>query len=502
MFATLESIPGGAPGLRIKTRRIRAMVERAKRDPRFRQKVAALVHHLDEKDHSGEIAELVDYVDRGIRYLRDPYAPKGLELFIEPRRMLADIEAGSAAGDCDDHVLLASAMLETAGYPTRYRVGGFPPDHYRHIWLEVQHPREGWQPIELTKKDWPIGRDPSGKFPLLETHEESRMARPKPKRYARRPRARRRPRTTEVDGLGDFPQEIPPSAHNVKRGAPVYYGGTPSDFFREAVLDHGRYQPFAESRIVNNADVRPVSAPRASSTRASANLREDSLPASRYSKLPGPSFEYVAQGFALPPGVPDQVAYSDTGAGGVIAMEEWDAPLPGGEAGSFVPTPSRSEFPGTPIDPFDQPARGSRELYPDFGFGYGSAPWLSPQARVPASDAFGDSMQNDCTEIGYGTLGSLGFLETIGRAVGQIASKYQEARKTGQAFTPASAISAAGSAFMPVPIVEKPEPVPEPPPPPPPPPPRPTAPVLSPIGGFSPLMLAGAGLLALMMLRK
>lgn len=510
MHYTLEQIPGGAPGLRLKTRRIRAMVERAKRDPRFRAKVARLLRGVPEKDHSGEIGELVEYARRGIRYLRDPYAKQGLELFIEPRRMLADIERGQASGDCDDHVLLASAMLETAGYPTRYRVGGFPPDHYRHIWLDVQHPKLGWQPVEMTKKDWPIGRDPSGKFALLETHEESPMAQRPPRRYAARPRSlfRRRARQGEV-GLGDFWQAVPPSAANVHRQRGTYWGATPSDFYRAIAMPEHPQRMLPLVGLANGGDVEPVAAPRGRVVNADHNLRRDSLPASRYSPLPGPSFEYVAEGFALPPGVPDQVAVTDAGAGGAISMELWDRALPGGFEGSFIPTPSRAEFPAPPLDPFDCPADdGGGEMYPDFGFGYETTPWLSKEARVPATDAFGlgDGMQNDCMEIGYGTMhgGELGFLETIGKAVGQIATRYQEARKSGEAFTPATAISAAGQAFMPVPIPETPEPIPEPPPAPPPPPARPAAP--APATGFganiSPLMLAGAGLLALMMLRR
>ena len=86
--------------------------------------------------------------------------------------MMRDIEDPNtrASGDCDDHVILASALLETAGYPTRYVVGGLPPQDYKHIWLEVRHPREGWLPIELTKKDVPVGWDPA---PTRPAHDDA-----------------------------------------------------------------------------------------------------------------------------------------------------------------------------------------------------------------------------------------------------------------------------------------------------------------------------------------
>ena len=164
----LETIPDGRPGLDAKVRKIRALVEAAKRDPSFRQRAAAIVARVPQRDQVGEITAVFDFVRDGVRYLRDPWAPEGLELFTAPALLLRDVDEGIAAGDCDDHVILASALLETIGYRTRYRIGGLPPDHFRHIWLEVQS-ANGWLPLELVKKDEPVGYDPSPRFPLTLT---------------------------------------------------------------------------------------------------------------------------------------------------------------------------------------------------------------------------------------------------------------------------------------------------------------------------------------------
>jgi len=150
-----------------KVAEIRRFVERAKRNPAFRRQVASWVHHLPEKDHDAEIGEVVDRIRSGVRYLRDPV---DVELFTSPGQLLKDLLSGEAAEDCDGHVILAQAALETIGYPTRSRVGGDPPDRYRHIWLEVLHPSRGWLPVEMVKKDRPVGWDPSPRFPLTETH--------------------------------------------------------------------------------------------------------------------------------------------------------------------------------------------------------------------------------------------------------------------------------------------------------------------------------------------
>lgn len=169
MNAWRETIPDGQPGLHRKIAVIRDLVHQAKRDPEFRQATLEAVRQVPERDWSGEIRQVVRFV-RKMRYTRDPYDPEGLELFIDPRLSIHQVRAGQAAGDCDDQVLLASAMLETLGHPTRYRVGGRELGDYGHIWIEVLHPRRGWVPIELTRRRAPVGWDPGRRFPHTETY--------------------------------------------------------------------------------------------------------------------------------------------------------------------------------------------------------------------------------------------------------------------------------------------------------------------------------------------
>lgn len=164
----LLAIPDGRPGLDAKLRKIRALVEEAKRDPWFRSNAAAIVRHVAERDQVGEVEAVWQFVRDHVRYLRDPWSADGLEVFTTPKRLLQDIASGTAAEDCDGHVILASALIETIGYPTRYRIGGVPPDHFRHIWLEAQT-NKGWLPVELTKKDETFDYDPSHRFPLTLT---------------------------------------------------------------------------------------------------------------------------------------------------------------------------------------------------------------------------------------------------------------------------------------------------------------------------------------------
>lgn len=249
--STTQKIEGGRPGLQAKVRQIRYLVERAKRDPNFRAKTVDLLAELGEKDHLAEIETLAEYTKAGIRYVRDPWSPDGMELFVDPRLLLKEVDEWEhrkrphrPSGDCDDHVLLASALLETAGYPTRYVVGGLPPDHYRHIWLEVHSPTTGWLPIELTRKDAPVGWDPSERFPLVERYSGGGSSTMNglghlPPRVVALRRLRSSGRTIPpayrpANALGGMSFDIPAprSYHNSFQDTALYAGATPSDFFR------------------------------------------------------------------------------------------------------------------------------------------------------------------------------------------------------------------------------------------------------------------------------
>lgn len=687
---TLESIPNGKPGLLVKVRRIRSMVEDAKRDPSFREHVAALLHDIPEKDQSAEIARLVTFTRSRVRYLRDPWSPTGLELFVEPRKMLADAEAGTAAGDCDDHVILASSLLETAGYPTRYVVGGLPPDDYRHIWLEVHHPKRGWLPCELTKKDWPVHRDPAGKFPFVERYDggalrgkimlgahPSRLriavpwramqpdpiyeamtprqeilrdqasaravrdmlrSRPRggtsrvlaaqeakariaaaragkagfvlsdrkamdPRQYAqalrdRTPRGgstiargwgerqaaiqrvriqrmieraeRRARRTKGLHGLGD---PIPPSFHNIPPRPALYAGATPSDFFRatdirrmlpensvnrfspllgfgledyledwteahalgfsfksilrapqqlakgightfssigkeakravkrtkkevgrtskrvgkevgrgalnygpeaagiaasifggpeagmaiygglnalrqsyqaQKAFGRGEYPPEIQDTEFDTQG-RPLPPPMNPTPQYPAVPLGPSIPASTMSPMPGPSFVEAAEGYALPPEVPDQVAIMDQGSGGEADMEGWEQPLPGAGRGSYIPEPAENVFPNAPgIDPFDTSSDATGEsggdVWPGFGEGYGTAPWLGYESQLDAAVAREEPnivatglADMDVLENTFGTLGAESWLTQLAQAAGQTALGYAQYRLQQQA---------------------------------------------------------------------
>lgn len=166
MKSRVESLPTGTPGLRVKMARMRELVETAKRDPVFVRRARSIVAQARERDADAEIGAVSAFVRRGIRYVADPLH---VELFTDPRVMLADALAGTGAGDCDELSTLGAALLESVGYPTRWRVGG-EGENWQHVWLDVKHPRRGWLPVDDTAKGRPVGFDPSrGRFSTVGT---------------------------------------------------------------------------------------------------------------------------------------------------------------------------------------------------------------------------------------------------------------------------------------------------------------------------------------------
>lgn len=273
MRLATETISHGKRGLDAKIKRIRELVEASKRDPKFRARVAEIIAGVAEKDHQGEIAAVFDFVRSRVRYMRDPWSPNGFELFTEPSFLMEQIGLGElAVGDCDDHVLLASAMLEVAGYRTRYRIGGRPPDQYQHIWLEVEVPRSGWMALDLTGKDKPMGWDPSSLFPLTLTYEANGAStmglgdtypallnrRFLSKRHGMVPSrfAHAAQRQRSVGELAGPPTKVPPSFYNTVAAnsrAPSYMDATPSDFMRACSIRQMLPEDFFGEGIMKSA---------------------------------------------------------------------------------------------------------------------------------------------------------------------------------------------------------------------------------------------------------
>jgi len=167
MRSVLLQVRDGTAGVRDKLRALRAVVEQGKRDPEFRALALGVVRSVREGDVAGELGAISRWVRRMVRYRRDPV---GVELYTSPDLLGRLAQNGEAAGDCDDHVAIGSALAEVLGHPSRFVVGGFrdgPDATWAHVWRQTWDARAGrWRTFDDTAKGKPPGWSPAGRFEL------------------------------------------------------------------------------------------------------------------------------------------------------------------------------------------------------------------------------------------------------------------------------------------------------------------------------------------------
>jgi hypothetical protein len=165
----LRRIPKGFPGTARTVEYIKRLIRAGAKDFFVRQKAIDILleRMVPPKHYAGEIRTLFEWVQRNVRYTKDPFR---VEVLHSARRMLE-----LRAGDCDDMSILLGAMLEAIGHPVRIVVTGPDPlrrDLFTHVYLEAFHrgrwiPLDatmphppGWAPATLVKAVIPIERRP------------------------------------------------------------------------------------------------------------------------------------------------------------------------------------------------------------------------------------------------------------------------------------------------------------------------------------------------------
>jgi hypothetical protein len=151
----LRKIPRGYPGTMRTASHVKRLIREGAKDFYVRQKAIDILleRGVRPKNYLGEIAALFEWVQRNVRYTRDPFR---VEVLHTPRRMLE-----LRAGDCDDMTILLGSMLESVGHPVRLVLTGpnaFRPRLFSHIYLEVNH-RGDWIPCDATMPH-PLGWSP------------------------------------------------------------------------------------------------------------------------------------------------------------------------------------------------------------------------------------------------------------------------------------------------------------------------------------------------------
>ena len=151
----LKTIPSGYAGTLSTVEHVIDLIRNGAKDFHVRQTAIGILRRREvrPKDYLGEIKALFEWVQRHVRYTRDPFR---LEVLHSPRRMLQ-----LRAGDCDDMAILLGALIEAVGHSVRLVLTGSDPlerDRFTHIYIEALY-RGRWIPLDATMP-YPMGWAP------------------------------------------------------------------------------------------------------------------------------------------------------------------------------------------------------------------------------------------------------------------------------------------------------------------------------------------------------
>ncbi len=136
---------------------MKSLIRAGAKDFYVRQKAIDILLEkgVSPKHYLGEIKALFEWVQRNVRYTKDPFR---VEVLHSARRMLE-----LRAGDCDDMSILLGSMLEAIGHPVRLVLVGpdpLQPRLFSHVYPEVYH-KGRWIPLDATMSH-PMGWAPQG----------------------------------------------------------------------------------------------------------------------------------------------------------------------------------------------------------------------------------------------------------------------------------------------------------------------------------------------------
>ena len=157
--STILPLPTGDAGVALTLSHLRQFVTQAQTSELAHAAVQDALALTPEKSPQAEAAALLAWVRARYRYTLDPVE---VELVRDPRYLLRQIQTqGMFYGDCDDASVLVAALLETAGYPTRFVVQGDTGDSFAHVLVEVD--LDGaWTAVDPTNRSAALGWAPPG----------------------------------------------------------------------------------------------------------------------------------------------------------------------------------------------------------------------------------------------------------------------------------------------------------------------------------------------------
>lgn len=144
---TLQALPDGVAGIKATLALMVKLARQGKNTWTVRSLAEQIVSGVAQKKWVEEARAIQEYVRDHIRYTKDI---RGTETVATPEQTIA-----RGLGDCDDKALLAAALLEAVGHPTRFVALGREPNNFVHVLTETKIGGK-WITVETTE-NVPLG---------------------------------------------------------------------------------------------------------------------------------------------------------------------------------------------------------------------------------------------------------------------------------------------------------------------------------------------------------
>lgn len=127
----------GRAGIEDTLQMMRRMVHASFLNPLIRKQAADAIQHCDPADKRCQSASLLAFVQRTMRYVRDPL---GVEALHDPIAIAQEIARGKKPfGDCDDFSLYLATLMKSVGLSSSFKAVGFNGGNLSHVYVVGPH---------------------------------------------------------------------------------------------------------------------------------------------------------------------------------------------------------------------------------------------------------------------------------------------------------------------------------------------------------------------------
>lgn len=158
-------IPSGYAGTLETVRWMLLLTADAAKDEGVIRLAQTICAPVGRRDYPGEARALLSWVQKNLRYVRDPLVPKGLQRVTDPRTVLFD----TMAEKCVGLSMTLCALAASVGFAWGFRVVGtdpLAPNFFTHVYSLIYVDPHGFVPADPMFEN-PLGWEPPDDDPRV-----------------------------------------------------------------------------------------------------------------------------------------------------------------------------------------------------------------------------------------------------------------------------------------------------------------------------------------------